>query len=284
LKEVRVIFYINGKRGYQILTILHPIVKEVLVVLPDGPENDDAINYCRENGIGVLFRTKKESLSLPVDSYDSILCCNFPFPISDDEKSKVNDEVFNVHEGILPWYAGNDTRIWGIINGEVELGITIHKVGPNFWDGEIIGQEKFLLKEGMWHKEIDAAYFEAYEILLENWAHKRILNKTKSTDDFIFWRKRKPVDCFINWKQSGRDIYNFIRAQAGQPYHAFSLYNVNKYIFNKVSMTELTSPKLPGTVVTENEVNYIVTGDGGLLRVDEYDFTGEDLMEGMVLH
>jgi len=281
---MKVVFYINGRRGYQALTILHPILKESLVVLPDGPENDDAISYCRENGIGILFRSKKESLTLPVDSYESILCCNFPFRIFEEEIELVDGEVYNIHEGILPWYAGNDTRLWAIINSEVELGVSIHKVGPNFWDGEIIGQEKFLLREHMWAKEINAAYFEAYEKILENWAHKRALNKTNSNDDIIFWRKRKPVDCFICWKQSGRDVFNFIKAQAGQAYHAFSLFNVNKYIFNRVSLTELSSPKLPGSILIEKETPYVVCGDGSLLRIDEYDFTGEDLEQGMILH
>ena len=49
--------------------------------------------------------------------------------------------TLNVHDSLLPEYAGFSPLIWALINGERSAGITIHALGPGLDAGNILYQE-----------------------------------------------------------------------------------------------------------------------------------------------
>ena len=58
----------------------------------------------------------------------------------------------NVHPSLLPHYRGTDPIFWVLAKGEIETGVTIHKMDESIDAGDIIGQKKIsILPEDTWH-------------------------------------------------------------------------------------------------------------------------------------
>lgn len=55
--------------------------------------------------------------------------------------------AFNFHPGILPEYRGAATFSWAIINGEEEVGITLHEIDEGIDSGDIIAIRRFPIEE-----------------------------------------------------------------------------------------------------------------------------------------
>ncbi len=60
------------------------------------------------------------------------------------EKFKTK-HLFNIHFSKLPAYKGVYTAVWPILNGEMESGVTLHRIDHGIDTGEIIDQSAFLL-------------------------------------------------------------------------------------------------------------------------------------------
>jgi len=48
--------------------------------------------------------------------------------------------LINVHYSLLPKYRGMHSTVWAILNGESELGLTVHEINEGIDDGPIIDQ------------------------------------------------------------------------------------------------------------------------------------------------
>lgn len=126
--------------------------------------------------------------------------------------------TINCHAGKLPFYRGRNILNWALINDEKEFGITVHYIDEGIDTGDIILQRCFpitdkddyatLLKVS--HKECAAILYDAIKYI-QNGVSQRIKQKTIHPVGFYCGR-RGNGDEFIDWNQSSRKIFNFIRA------------------------------------------------------------------------
>jgi len=69
--------------------------------------------------------------------------------------------VMNRHMAYLPFYKGAFPVFWQFLHKEKEYGVTIHKIDEGIDTGEILSQEKILIKNG---ENINSLYKRLFEI------------------------------------------------------------------------------------------------------------------------
>jgi methionyl-tRNA formyltransferase len=121
----------------------------------------------------------------------------------------------NTHYAPLPRYRGFHGLVWSIINGETQLGYTIHAVGEGIDDGPIYYQHLFAIDENT--SIIEAvAHIEDHlrENLLNVFANivRGLRPIPQDESNAIYVTRRKPADGLIDWNLSSRRIHNTIRA------------------------------------------------------------------------
>jgi methionyl-tRNA formyltransferase len=75
-------------------------------------------------------------------SYEFILCAGYKSIIPIDVINRF--KIINIHYSLLPAYRGFHSTAWAILNGEHNLGLTIHLMNKHIDDGDIIHQKKFV--------------------------------------------------------------------------------------------------------------------------------------------
>ena len=126
--------------------------------------------------------------------------------------------IINCHAGKLPFYRGRNVLNWVLINDEKDFGITVHYVDDGIDTGDIILQKMFPITDNDDYSTLlSTAYAECANILYESikliQVGKVELIKQKDINSFgSYCIGRKLGDELINWNQSSRDIFNFVRA------------------------------------------------------------------------
>jgi methionyl-tRNA formyltransferase len=127
-------------------------------------------------------------------------------------------KTINVHCGKLPFYRGRNILNWALINDETDFGITVHYVDEGIDTGDIILQKIYTIEENdNYGSLLNKAYEGCAEIL-----HEAIINLQTSNFKPISQNTIHPTgfycgirgegDEIINWNQTSRQIFNFIRA------------------------------------------------------------------------
>ena len=121
----------------------------------------------------------------------------------------------NAHPGKLPWYRGRSTINWAIINGEPEIGVTVHLMDEGVDTGDILVQR--LLPIG-WHDTYGSVLTRVQDIVPEivleavNGLASGSATRTPQPALGSYFMARGPGDETIDWSDTSVRIYNMIRA------------------------------------------------------------------------
>ena len=126
--------------------------------------------------------------------------------------------IINCHAGKLPFYRGRNILNWVLINDEKEFGITVHFVDEGIDTGDIILQKTFPITDLDSYKTLlNTSYYACANILYESLVQiaennfERTIQKTIHPVGF-YCGMRGEGDEIINWNNTSRDIFNFIRS------------------------------------------------------------------------
>lgn len=126
--------------------------------------------------------------------------------------------TINCHAGKLPFYRGRNILNWALINDEKEFGITVHYVDTGVDTGDIIKQKDFEIYE---HDDystlLNRAYSGCSDILsevIDDFLTDKITRTKQDTINplGLYCSARKVGDEKLDWQQSSREIFNFVRA------------------------------------------------------------------------
>ena len=127
-------------------------------------------------------------------------------------------KTINCHAGKLPFYRGRNILNWAIINDETEFGITVHYIDEGIDTGDIILQNTYPISDQDDYSTLLSIAHEECATLLVR-AIKQIQNgKATRTNQKNFHPtgfycgKRGFGDEVIDWNQSSRQLFNFIRS------------------------------------------------------------------------
>lgn len=152
------------------------------------------------------------------DKVNLMLVCSFNKVFIEDIVSIPHLKAVNIHAGKLPKYRGSNVLNWAIINGETEIGVTVHEMVKMVDRGPIIAEWQLPIKptDTALHvrTRMLASVEENLPFVLRGYIDGTIKSRAQKADSMKPFRKRKPEDGLFDWSWSNERIYNLIRALA----------------------------------------------------------------------
>lgn len=265
----------TGPTFERVLTALDRSGVDLVAALDSGPADDGATNSRVK-----AARWVSSLDELASHSWDLCFACDYQRLLPAEFIQ--GRRVLNSHGGLLPRYRGYHGNGWAFINGEAEIGYTIHRVDCTLDGGPIVYQRRFPITPQATFSQLKA---QIVSDLVENLP--RVLRAYLGGDlpelpqdlaDATFVGRRHIRDCYIDWTRSSEEIERFVRALSPPAAPgAFTVFRERKLV---ILSTELYNPvpyhEIPGHVVyrLEDRGVLVKTGDGVLLVKDiEYDGT-----------
>lgn len=186
--------------------------------------------------------------------------------------------TFNVHAALLPQYRGAAPINWAVINGETETGVTTFFLDHDIDTGRIILQHKMPIPDdadveyvydGLMNLGANAA-IETLERIVENDGFIESMPQEQFIADETKLNQAPKIfkdTCRIDWNQTSKNIYDFIRGLSPYPGSWTTLYeidNSNKSqvlkIFKGLKTARPSTSKAGSLVVDKNHL-YVNTAD-----------------------
>ena len=127
-------------------------------------------------------------------------------------------KIINIHAGKIPIYRGANVLNWAIINGENEIGVTVHEAQIQVDSGPIIAEWLIRIdnKDTAYsvREKISKSVLEYLPRILSDYFLGKIIPKHQSDLGIVAYKKRKPEDGLFDWSYSDERIYNLIRGLA----------------------------------------------------------------------
>ena len=198
--------------------------------------------------------------------------------------------TFNVHAALLPKYRGAAPINWAVINGETETGVTTFFLDHDIDTGRIINRKTFAIPD-----DADVEY--VYDGLMELGAElaletvEKVLKgdgvvESKEQSDYAD-DKELPVapkifkeTCEINWNQSAKKVYDFVRGLSPYPGAWGNVMLNDKLMMLKVFKTQKTDKTTilePGILYAEKGHLYVSCADS-LLEILQLQQSGKKRM------
>lgn len=192
-------------------------------------------------------------------------------------------KTINCHAGKLPFYRGKNILNWVLINDEKEFGITVHYVNEGIDTGDIILQETYpITDDDNYATLLTKAYDGCADVLYR--AIKMIQNnevksiKQQDIDPIgMYCGTRMPGDEVIDWNQTSREIFNFIRALCVPGPQATSWIDGKKNCINKARMVQesCSYKNTTGQVIGKSDEGFWVKTGDTILEILEYTYNGK---------
>jgi methionyl-tRNA formyltransferase len=190
--------------------------------------------------------------------------------------------ILNLHGGLLPKWRGLNANCWAIINGEKEIGYTLHKINSVLDDGPVYYKFKTHLDKD---EKFEGAKTRIHEIVALNLAgviskiiSGEIKGVSQKDEPHIYTTLLRPEIGFINdWTITTNYLYNLYRV-LGYPYGSgiYFIYKNKKYEITKMSKCKniVNYIGTVGTIVLiDGESAIIKTGDN-VISIDELKYEG----------
>ncbi|KAA6325442.1 Methionyl-tRNA formyltransferase [termite gut metagenome] len=199
--------------------------------------------------------------------------------------------TFNLHASLLPQYRGAAPINWAVINGETETGITTFFLQHEIDTGRVIQQARIPIADtddvGMVHDKLmllgGRLVIETVDAIIAGTVQSIPQEKLPVTGELRPAPKIFKETCRIDWEQSVKRIYDFIRGLSPYPVAWAELpISENERITVKIFESEkrLQSHQLPpGTIKTDGK-NYInVAASDGFIGIRSLQLPGKKRLE-----
>jgi len=187
-------------------------------------------------------------------------------------------KIINCHAGKLPFYRGRNILNWALINGETEFGITVHYVDEGIDTGDIILQELHSISlTDDYSTLLKRSYTGCADILykavslFKSGAVKG--HKQSEIGPLGFYcTQRKLGDEIINWNDSAKNIFNFVRAICYPGPKARAFINGAEIMINRSEIVEeATSYTCTiGAVLSKDATGLLVKTKDSFIKITEY--------------
>lgn len=286
-KKLKIGYFADGPWSHQaFIKIINDDTFDIKFIVPRNDTKDNTLlNFSKKHNIDYLkldninsdFNLKK------ISDYNCDLLVSMSF--NQIFRKKIIDltpiGIINCHAGKLPFYRGRNILNWALINDEKDFGITVHFVDEGIDTGDIVLQETFPITDNDSYKTLlNIAYSECAGIL-----HKALIqiaqdDYSRVSQDTIhpigsYCGMRSQGDETINWNDSSRNIFNFIRSIC-KPGPIARTKNGKNEIYINGSKYIKNAPDYigtPGQVLKKTQDGFLVKTNDSFIEV--YDFEGK---------
>ncbi|WP_116050587.1 methionyl-tRNA formyltransferase [Amycolatopsis palatopharyngis] len=274
---MRVVMFGYQTWGHRTLRALLDSEHEVVLVVTH-PRSDHAYeriwsdsvaDLATEHGVEVLLRNRPDDEELMTRlkeaDPDLIVANNWRTWIPPEIFTLPRHGTLNVHDSLLPAYAGFSPLIWALINGEPEVGVTAHKMDAELDAGDIVLQRAVAVgprdtTTDLFHKTvelIEPVVTESLGLIAAGQTEWTPQDRSKAS----FFHKRAIEDSRIDWTWSAADIDRLVRAQSDPYPNAFTYHRGQRLRIVRASVSEGHYGGTPGRIfIKEGDAVVIVAG------------------------
>ncbi|MBK8169730.1 MAG: hypothetical protein IPK60_05245 [Sandaracinaceae bacterium] len=205
---------------------------------------------------------------------DAILSWFWPFKIPHEVLALAPRGAFGVHPSLLPRWRGRDPYFWAIREGDVETGVTLHRLDAEYDTGAIIEQQSLSIRD------TDTAWTLAKRLdrpslrLLVSCAQRlqkgeALAGAPQPLNGICEAPRPSDEDIVISFHDNTDSILRLIRAAAPEPGASAQIDDEFVSVL-EAKRSEATIPRAlqPSEAFVDNDGNvHVVTNDGALTLV-----------------
>jgi methionyl-tRNA formyltransferase len=216
---------------------------------------DSVADLAAEHGIRVLLRERPDDAELLAE----LRAADLDLIVANNWRTWLPPEVFelprhgtlNIHDSLLPAYAGFSPIIWALLNDELAVGVTAHMMDGELDGGGIVLQQSVEVgpkdtATDLFHRTVDLiAPITAEAIkLIEQGFTPQPQDRSKAS----FFHKRAKRDSLIDWNWTPEYIERMVRAQSDPYPNAFTYHRGQELRIIKASVSEGHYGGTPGRI------------------------------------
>jgi len=271
---MRVVFLGYMTWGYRTLEAILEAGHEVPLVIthPDSDNpyetifNDSVAELAAKHAVPVLTRGRADDAEvierIRAAEADAMVVANW--------RTRLRPEVFtlprlgtlNVHDALLPAYAGFAPLNWALINDEPEVGVTAHMMDEDFDAGDIVLQWSTPVGEDDTVVDLfdrTLAMFGPITVAgLAELATGRTDWTPQDRSRASYFHRRSDTDNRIDWTWPARDLANLVRAQVDPYPNAWCLHDGRRLRILEARATERPYGGTPGRIVIRDGGGVVV--------------------------
>jgi methionyl-tRNA formyltransferase len=225
--------------------------------------SDSVAGLGADHGVPVLLRERPDDEEL-LDALkqaapDVIVATNWRTWIPPQVFTLPPFGTLNVHDALLPAYAGFSPLIWALLNDEREVGVTAHMMDGTLDAGPIVAQRAVPVgprdtATDLFHRTLELFGPITVDALAEIAAGRTdFVPQDRSTASFF--HKRAEEDIRIDWAWPAEDLDRLVRAQSAPYPQAFCFHRGRRLEIVAATVSEANYGGTPGRI-------FIREGDG----------------------
>jgi natural product biosynthesis luciferase-like monooxygenase protein len=180
--------------------------------------------WAREHGLDVIDVGGDWSARLAAEPFDHLFAITHLAVIPDEVLALPSGLGINFHDGPLPGYAGLNTPVWAILEGEDRHGITWHELTSGIDAGDVLAAVEIDIAPDETALSLNtrcmAAALESFPELVEALESGTVTRTPQDTTGRrYFGRHDRPSPaCLIDWTAATDEVLRFVRALTFGPY------------------------------------------------------------------
>ncbi len=173
--------------------------------------------WARGHHIEVIPASGDYAATLADRTFDYLFAITHLALIPDAAVSTPTRLAINFHDGPLPSYAGLNTPMWAIMNGEQEHGISWHLMAAGIDEGDLLVQQRFPLSEDETALSLNtkcfAAALETFPTLLEQLETDQTSPTPQDLEHRTYYGRKDVVDSLgvLNWERPAAELARIVR-------------------------------------------------------------------------
>ncbi|MFD4573299.1 methionyl-tRNA formyltransferase [Streptomyces sp. NPDC058417] len=265
--------------GHRTLQALIDSDHEVVLVLTHPKSDhayekiwdDNVAELAEKNDIPVLLRSRPDDAEL----LDAVRAARPDIIVANNWRTWLPPELFdlpphgtlNIHDSLLPSYAGFSPIIWALINGEDRVGVTAHRMNAELDAGDVLVQRAVPVgptdtATDLFHRTVDLIgplVRESLDLI----ASGRDAGQWQPQDrsKASFFHKRAAEDSRIDWRWPAERLERLVRAQSDPYPNAFTYHRGERLRIVAAGVSEGRYGGTPGRIfIREGDGVVIVAG------------------------
>lgn len=273
---MRVVLFGYQTWGYRTLEALLGSDHDVVLAVTHPPSDhayekiwsDSVADLAAAHGVPVELRNRPDDslvLRLKEADPDLIVANNWRTWLPPAVFGLPRHGTLNVHDSLLPAYAGFSPIIWALINGEAEVGVTAHMMNEDLDAGDIVVQRATPVSPtdtatDLFHRTVDLIGPVVTEALARI-ASGRTDWIPQDRGKASFFHKRSIEDSRIDWTWPAEVLERLVRAQSDPYPNAFTYHNGNRLRITSAAVSRANYGGTPGRIfIREDDGIVIVAG------------------------